>query len=65
MDTTKRSLVKAILWEVIAFLVATLILYVFTHNLTTSLMINVSIFIIKVIGLYLYERIWCKIKWGN
>ena len=65
MDKHKRSVVKAVLWEFIAFFVATLILYIFSHNLTTSLIVNVLIFFVKVTGLYIYERIWCYVKWGN
>jgi uncharacterized membrane protein len=64
-STRRRTLVKAILWEIISFVLATGISYPFVGTLVNSVALCTLLFVVKVIFLYLYERQWKRIKWGK
>lgn len=61
----KRTLVKALCWELLTFLWVTIVLWIWSGNLSTSLLINFGITIVKALGLYSYDRLWKKIQWGK
>jgi len=65
MDTKIRSLVKGILWRVIAIIMTLVICYMFTGNISASLGITTVGAITSFIAYYIHERIWNKIKWGT
>jgi len=63
VETKKRSVIKSIIWRVIATLNSYTILSVgfFDGNLTNAIMMNVT-----GLGImYFYERIWSKITYGR
>lgn len=63
VETKKRSLLKSILWRLIATLNSYTILSVgfFNGNLTKAIAMNVTGLLI----MYFYERIWSKINYGR
>jgi len=63
VETKKRSLLKSILWRLIATLNSYTILSVgfFDGNLTNAIAMNITGLLI----MYFYERIWSKIKYGR
>jgi uncharacterized membrane protein len=63
IETKKRSVIKSIIWRVIATLNSYTILSVgfFNGNLINAIMMNVTGLII----MYFYERIWSKINYGR
>lgn len=63
VETKKRSLLKSILWRLIATLNSYTILSVgfFDGNLINAIAMNVTGLLI----MYFYERIWSKIKYGR
>ena len=65
MESRKRSLVKAVLWNVLGFTVMMLVGFFLTGSVATGGWMAV---INTVVGftLYLgYERVWAKISWGR
>ena len=65
MDTTKRSIAKALTWRALASLATFAISYVVTGNLAAATGIaSVQVFV-NLILYYVHERIWNKINWGQ
>lgn len=65
MDTTKRTLVKAVLWNVLGLFTMGLVGYLATGSWLTGgamAVINTALgFTLYV----LYERLWSRIGWGR
>ena len=60
-----RTLVKSIGWEMLSFLIAVLVTYVVLGDLQKASSLTLALLCIKVPFLYLYERLWHKIRWGK
>lgn len=64
-DTKSRSIIKTIIWRLIATLNSYFILIILTNsnkeNLYKAIIMNITGFFIY----YAYERIWNFIKWGK
>ena len=56
-STKKRSLIKAIIWELIGIPIV--------YLLTKDLNISLAYIIIRTIALFLWERGWKLIHWGK
>ena len=65
MDTRKRSVLKAVLWQILGLVVMTLVGFVLTGSVRVGggmALINAAL------GLVLYlgdERLWQHIRWGR
>lgn len=64
-DTHKRTLTKSLIWRVLAFLATLFIAWQFTEDIKTAFEIGIIDIIVKLIGYYLYERVWMNITWGR
>ncbi|MGY4884496.1 MAG: DUF2061 domain-containing protein [Nanobdellota archaeon] len=64
-STPQRSFLKAFTWEVIAFVITLIAVYLVYGNLKMSIKFTVVLSIIKILFLYIHERIWKKIMWGK
>jgi len=64
-ETHKRSIVKALTWRVLAYIITTLTVYIFTRKLAYALGIGFTDTIIKLFVYYGHERLWMKIKFGR
>ncbi|MDP3792143.1 MAG: DUF2061 domain-containing protein [bacterium] len=62
-ETSKRSLVKTIVWRVVATLVTLVVVYVFTGRISESLKITLTAAFISMVVYYIHERVWSKINW--
>ena len=60
-----RTFVKSLGWESFSFLLTLLISYGVVGNIGLASELTVILFVIKVSFLYLYERLWHKIRWGK
>ena len=64
METHLRSVVKGISWRVIATLVTTLVVLIYTGELAAAALVGLSDSLVKI-GLYWgHERMWQRIRWG-
>ena len=65
MESTKRSLVKAVVWNVIGLLTMTLVGLLATGSAAVG---GVMAVVNTVVGFVLYlvsERLWANIRWGR
>jgi len=65
MEHPKRSLVKALTWRVIAFLVTIIAIYIYTKDIKESLVVGIAANIVKIFLYYIHERIWNRVKYGR
>lgn len=64
-ESSSRSLVKAISWRVVAFIVLSIITYAFTGSLRETGMIALVYNVLQIGIYYLHERTWDRIEWGK
>ncbi len=64
-ETKTRTIVKAILWRIIATLITWGTVYYYTRKLTESIELTVVAAILGITAYYIYERVWNKIQWGK
>lgn len=62
MKPKTRHLLKTISWRVISFIVAFLLAWLFTGNVTAGLYFGLAEFFIKGALYYYHERMWHNIK---
>jgi uncharacterized membrane protein len=64
-ETRTRSLVKTILWRIIATGVTLFVAYGYTRSLSGAGEIALTAAIISMIAYYIHERLWNKTDWGR
>ena len=64
-ETKARSLVKTVVWRIIATLITWLTIYAYTGQFGESTKITLVAAFIAMIAYYIYERIWNLIRWGR
>lgn len=65
METGKRTLVKAALWQVLGFLSMVLVGLALTGSLATSGAFAGLSTAIGFVTYIVYERLWARISWGR
>lgn len=65
METRRRTLVKAIVWNVIGLSVMSLVGLVMTGSVKVGGTIALVNTIIGLSTYILYERVWSRINWGR
>ena len=65
METRRRTLVKAIVWNVIGLSVMSLVGLVMTGSMKVGGTIALVNTIIGLSTYILYERVWSRIAWGR
>ena len=63
-ETHLRTLIKSIIWRIIATLTTILFAYIFTKDINKSWKLGIIDSIFKFILYYIYERLFIRIKWG-
>ena len=64
-DQHKRSIVKGIIWRVIATLTTISIVFILTGELVLSIGVGAIEVLLKFVLYYIHERVWNKIRWGK
>ena len=64
-STRRRSLAKAVTWELSGLVTGCLIAYAFTGSPTTAIGISFTFFPIRLGMYFIHERIWKRIRWGH
>jgi adenylylsulfate kinase len=64
-STSKRSFIKAFSWEAISFIITLVAVYLVYGDIKTSIKFTLAITGVKILFLYVHERIWKKIMWGK
>ena len=64
IESSKRSLAKALSWRIIASIVTSLIAYAFGLPAKAIGLVFFADLIIKFVLYFFHERVWSKIKYG-
>lgn len=65
METGKRTLVKAVLWQALGLVVMLAVGWALTGSSTLGGMIALLNCGIGFATYFLYERIWAQVRWGR
>ena len=65
METRKRTVVKALIWNLIGLAVMALVGVIFTGSFTAGGMMAAINSAIGLSSYFLYERLWTRIHWGR
>ena len=65
MDTARRTLLKAVLWNAIGLLMMSLVGLAMTGSVALGGAMAVMNTAIGLSFYVLYERIWARVKWGR
>ena len=63
-ETRTRSIVKAVIWRVIALAVTYSVVWLFTGSIETSIIIALIANLLKTFLYYALERLFQRIEWG-
>lgn len=64
-DSTKRTLIKALVFRVISAISSFILIYALTGNAGFGVKFTIIDSIIKISLYFIHERAWIKIKWGK
>jgi adenylylsulfate kinase len=64
-STQKRSFIKAFTWELIAFIITLIAVFLIYGDIKMSIKFTLGLTFVKVLFLYAHERIWKRIIWGK
>lgn len=65
METRGRTLVKAVLWQVLGLAMMLAVGWALTGSATLGGMIALLNTAIGFTSYFLYERIWARVRWGR
>ncbi len=65
METTRRSIVKALSWRILATVITTVIVYQVTGEMEFAAGIGLADTSIKFLVYFGHERIWNRVNYGR
>jgi len=65
MDSTQRSLAKALSWRVVATLITSVLVYYMTGELEFAAKVGLADTTLKFVTYFGHERIWNRIPFGR
>ena len=65
MESSKRTLAKAICWQISGLIMMSLIGFLFTGSISQGGMIAIVGTIVGFLSYIAHERIWARIGWGR
>ncbi len=65
MDHLRRTLVKTVVWRIIATVITLVVTLLFTGEIRQATNITLVVATLLMIGYYINERVWDKIEWGR
>ncbi|MGC1430021.1 MAG: DUF2061 domain-containing protein [Albidovulum sp.] len=65
MDTNKRTLTKAVLWNLLGLAVMALVGFALTGSVATGGAMALINTVIGFVTYVAYERLWSRITWGR
>jgi len=65
VDSHKRSLLKALIYKLGSVIVLAFLSWLFTRDLVKMSGITLSYELLAIIGYYIHERLWERVRWGR
>jgi uncharacterized membrane protein len=60
-DSIKKSIAKTITWRIVALVITSTIVFIYTNDLTFSTSIAMLDLIIKAVAYFIHERCWNRL----
>ncbi len=64
-EAHKRSILKAVGYKSVSVALLAFLSWVFTRDLVHMTAITVTYEVIAIVGYYVYERLWDRVRWGR
>ncbi|MEK7554392.1 MAG: DUF2061 domain-containing protein [Patescibacteria group bacterium] len=64
-ETHLRTIVKTILWRLVATVITFCIVYLYNGGVAESAKASGVVALFLIVGYYLNERVWNRIDWGR
>ncbi len=65
MESHKRTIMKTIIWRVIATATTLLVSYIWLGEWSSAFALAITANVIKALFYYVHERAWNRIQWGR
>ncbi|MEJ8473439.1 DUF2061 domain-containing protein [Roseibium algae] len=65
MDTTKRTLLKAVTWQLLGLITVTALSYPATGSLWAAMALALSASVTGFVAFFIHEKIWNRVSWGQ
>ena len=65
MENNTRTLTKAFTWQLIGFVLMTIVNYFYLGNLKQGLGLSLLLTLMGLVTYYFHERLWARIAWGR
>ncbi len=65
MDSAKRTLVKAIIWQLVGVVTMGLVGFLMTGSAAQGLGLALANTAVGTVAYILYERFWARVRWGR
>ena len=65
MENNRRTLTKAITWQVIGFVMMAIVNYFYMGDFSQGLGLSALLTLIGLVSYYLHERFWASVRWGR
>jgi len=62
MDTKKKTILKTLSWRIVAIIISTTVVYIFTNTISLSFKIAITSNAIAMFVYYFHERLWNDYK---
>lgn len=64
-ETHARSITKGLSWRIIVVITTMTIIYLYTGDITITVVIGFLEFSVKIFLYYIHERAWGNVTWGK
>ncbi len=65
MEKKTRMVMKAVTWQLIGFVVMSIINVLYMGNWRDGMGLSVVLTLIGLVSYYLHEQVWARIRWGR
>lgn len=65
MEKKTRTAMKAITWQLIGFVMMSVINTIYMGNWSDGLGLSSVLTLIGLVSYYLHEQVWARIRWGR
>ena len=65
MESTRRTIGKAISWQLLGLVMMSLISFYFTGSIVSALSLSLASMLSGFVCYIAHEKIWQRIKWGK
>lgn len=65
MESHLRSVIKGLSWRILATVVTTTVVFLYTGAFTVAVLVGSTDALTKIILYWAHERVWLTVRWGR